>query len=62
VAQQPQPADAIPATAPAAADPAAPWRVAASLAGLLAVLILFAAVALHHRLRAARAGLILPTE
>ena len=58
----PPPADAVEAAAPAPADAATPWRVAASLAGLLAVLILFAAVALRHRLRTARAGLILPTE
>lgn len=37
-----------------AADPGSGWRFAASAAGLLAVLVLFATVALRHRLRSAR--------
>jgi len=41
-------------------DPAAVWRDAASVAGVLAVLIVLLAVALRHRLRLARAAVILP--
>jgi hypothetical protein len=58
----PPPVAAASAPATSAVDPAAAWRLAASIAGVLAALIVLVAVALRHRLRTARAALIFPLE